>query len=117
MAHKDFGIRFAIEGRRYEAVGFLNEYEPTIPGHEMLKRTDGENCGANNFQDLAFIRERFSRLPAVLNQFLLIINNSAMYSGRSTRCFVWQGDRWGIIVVDIDDISYGAGYLVLRRLS
>lgn len=41
MAHKDICIKFEVEGRNYEAVGFLEENESSVDGVEMLKRTGG----------------------------------------------------------------------------
>ncbi len=44
-------IEFEVDGRKYEAVGFLDPDEPSVDGYGMVARTDGENGGGLGKED------------------------------------------------------------------
>lgn len=52
--HKDICIRFEVDGRKFKAVGFLNQGESLVDGDEMLRRVPG----AIGEEDTNFLDER-----------------------------------------------------------
>ena len=76
MAHKDIRVPFTVDGRNYEAVGFLNEGESPVSGDEMLKRTAGKNGGAIGGWDEEFLSKRLIKFPKELCPYVLVIGHT-----------------------------------------
>lgn len=93
-AHKDIRILFTVEGRHYEAVGFLSEGEPPVGGDEMFSRTAAENGGAVGEGDEAFLSEHRDRLPESLRPYWLVTNRRNPDYPRYVSCFGRSGNRW-----------------------
>ncbi len=122
MAHKDIRIQFEIEGRRYEAVGFLDENEPSgVNGYEMLKRTAEENGGAIGDKDEVFLSEHRDQILSrdCMEGYRLVTGKhcpsdlqrvSYFTFVHNSRCRGWYQNwdclRW----------HYGINDLVVRRL-
>ncbi len=69
--HREIRIVFAMGGRRYEAVGFLNEGEVSILGPEVLIRTIGENGGMIGDEDTSILAKERS-FPEELKGYRLL---------------------------------------------
>lgn len=116
MAHKDIRITFELDGRRYEAAGFLNEGESSVDGDTMLSRTSGENGGVIGDDDEEFLSEHRSKFPKELRKYYLVTGRRRPVDPWSVSCFCWyirgwfQG--WGIL----GGQWYGS-VLVLRRCA
>lgn len=116
MAHKDIRIGFEIEGRRFEAVGFLNEGESSVLGDTMLERTAGENGGAIGDEDEAFLSERRAKFPAELRRYYLTTNRRHPGHPRLVSCFSWYDVRW-CQFWDCLVYQWDGNVLVLRRCT
>ena len=116
--HEDIRIPFEIEGRRFEAVGFLREKEGAVSGNEMLRRTAGENGGAIGEKDAVFFLERPIWLPVELQPYYLVTNRRCPGRSQEVLCFYFNGYAWNRyqlwrrLVNDWEN-----HYLVLRRCS
>jgi len=116
MAHKDIRILFEIEGRCYEAVGFLAEGELSTNGDEMLRRASAENGGAIKGEDEAFLRKRRAKIPRELDPYWLVTDVRDPGDPRDVSCFVWESDRWYQSWNSLDD-DWDDRCLVLRRCA
>jgi len=116
MAHKDICIKFEEKGRRFEAVGFLDEGKTYVTGDEMLARTAGENGSAIGDEDEAFLWEYRDCWPNELRPYLLVINRHGPGGQRRVSCFLWNGDSWDEDWLWLGDCWFGS-YLVLRRCA
>lgn len=120
MAHKDIRIPFEVDGRKYEAVGFLNEGETLVFADAMFERTSKENGGAIGDEDEAFLSERRAKLPAELRQYYLATARLnpcdpwyVSYFNLSPSTNGWRQD-WGGLG---PDCRWGGLFLVLRRCA
>lgn len=117
MAHKDIRIQFKVDGRRYEAVGFLDENESSISGDEMIRRTAGENGGAIRDEDGAFFSDHLAPLSRELWPYLLVISHNSRPNYLEVvlrfgfECRLYKG--W-----DVPSYHWGnSSTLVVRRLT
>ncbi len=116
MVHKDIRIQFEIEDRRYEAVGFLNEDEPSIEGYKIFPRVNGDNGGVIDYREMVFINEHRNQLPTSLNEFVLVTDSRDLVDDlHDTELFRWMNGKWWRLYGCVDQ-KWGANYLVLRRL-
>lgn len=74
VAHKDIRFKFELEGRRYEAVGFLKPGESQITGYAMLRRVSVENGGAVGEEEVRHICLHANKLPTGLRAYYLATN-------------------------------------------
>ena len=118
MAHKDICIRFEIDGRRFEAVGFLNEGEISMSRVIMLERADKKNGGALvKDEDTVFLSERRIQFPTELQQYYLVTSCcDAPTDPRYILFFHWNvcDNKWRKALISPDDDWYHRT-LVLRR--
>jgi len=115
-AHNKIRIPFEIDGRRFEAVGFLTEWESSVNGDEMLARTATENGGAIGDEDEAVLSERRDKLPTELQKYYLVTNRRHPGNSRNVSYFSWDGVRWHQYWSSLDDQWHGHG-LVVRRCA
>lgn len=115
MASKKILIGFEIEGRKYEAVGFLAEMELSVDGDIMLERTSKENGGAIGAEDEAFLLGRSAQFPTELRRYYLATNRRHSGNQRFVSCFVWSGEQWLQLWSGLGG-RYG-NCLVLRRCT
>jgi len=94
MIHKDICIKFEVDGRQYEAVGFLNEDESSVDGHTMLSRTAGENGGAIGDDDETFLKERRDKFPEELRKYYLATGRRNPDDPCVVSYFIWCSGRW-----------------------
>lgn len=115
-AHKNIRIQFEIEGRRYEAVGFLNEEEESVNGNEMFARTANENGGAIVGEDYEDISKHRNELPTELRGYYLDTKQRRFDFPRdSFQYFNWHDrDGWyeGSCILGLELFD---NCLVLRR--
>ena len=117
MTHKDICIKFEAtrrgETRRFEAVGFLKDGEPSVDGDEMLRRVPN----AIGEEDSNFLDECASQdWSRELLPYYLATNRRYPGYQRHVRYFRQISDRWvrgwhGL------DIQWYRGALVLRRCA
>ena len=116
MAHKDIRIEFEIEGRCFEAVGFLNEGgEWFVSGNEMLVRTAGEHNGVIDGEDTAFLSRHRDQLPIELQPYWLVMRSYYDHS-RIVSCFGFLVDRWIRNWGELDS-RFIAAFLLVRRCA
>ena len=117
MIHKDIRIRFQIENRRYEAVGFLKKGEKSVSGWTMFRRTAKENGGAIGKKDWAFISKRRTQLPAKLCRYILVTDchdpDLYQYYFRVLYHIAVWDDDWCVL---LPKNPYDKEFLVIRRL-
>lgn len=121
MAHKDIQILFTIDGRNYEAVGFLNEGEERISSDHMFARTANKNGGAIGTSDEQLLLDHQNKIPIELQDFSLIMNRRCIDDTLDNVSYIefeCRGKFWGR---SRSSSRYGyvqltRGYLVLRRL-
>lgn len=129
--HADIRIKFEVEDRKYEAVGFLQEGETSISGVEMLRRTDTENGGVIGDNDEAFFREmdasinklnanfldrRIFKIPTELRPYFLVINRRLPTASQFVSLLAAEGRWWWHQRSCWKSCSFTASYLVVRRL-
>ena len=130
-AHADIRIKFEIDDRKYEAVGFLQEGEAPVSGREMMRRTDTENGGVIGDIDEGILLDkdatinkngpdalRIYQIPVGLRPYFLVINrrlptNSQFISLLDNP----YGMRWWSQRACWMSCPFTASYLVVRRLS
>jgi hypothetical protein len=118
QSHKDIRIKFEIEGRRYEAVGFLGKSGALVGGDEMLKRTAVENGGAIGYEDEVFLWKRRARLPQELEPYWLVTNRRHPDFSREVSCFDFNCNMWNCEWRCLDDRWWWNGLcLVVRRCT
>ncbi len=117
MAHRDIRIPFEIEGRHFEAVGFLKDDESSVSYDTMLQCTAGENGGVIGKDDYTFLSQRLNQLPAKFRRYSLITAQPDPGGGynSSVSYFIWSNkkkwhDDWAGIAYKWSDKG-----LVLRR--
>ena len=71
-AHKNICIKFTVDSRNFEAVGFLNDGERKVDAYTMLERTQYENNGAIADEDWEFLSERTNQFPEELREYALV---------------------------------------------
>jgi hypothetical protein len=87
VAHKDICIKFEVDGRRYEAVGFLGKGESSISGDEMLRRVPD----AIGEEDVNFLDERVDQdWSRDMFPYCLATARRNPDNPRSVRCFSWK---------------------------
>lgn len=111
--HKDIRIEFELDGRLYEAVGFLGERESSVNGDEMLARTDKDKAVVDE-EDYQYILKRQKKLPKVLDKYYLATKRLHHVSPRDVAYFRWGSGGW---VRDWDCLGgqWDGHCLVLRR--
>jgi len=97
MAHKDIRKEFEVkdektgEVRKYEAVGFLEDGEPSVCGDEMLRRVPDAIGG----EDVKFLEECIDQdWSRELWPYYLATNCRHPDGPRSVRCFCRYASRW-----------------------
>ena len=113
-AHKDIRILFEVGGRRFEAVGFLEEGEQQrVSGSTMLERTSKENGGAIQKEDAEHILHLLDQLPTELEMYRLMTDHGfwddAMHFANNG--LKWNA-RYSSMVGRVD-----SNCLVLRRVE
>jgi hypothetical protein len=116
-AHKDIRIRFTVEGRNFEAVGFLKEDDVSGYGDKMLRHTAGENGGAIGDEDEAFLRERLQQLPKSLQYYNLMTNRRRPGYPQHVSYFGFSGNKWGQHWDGLGHFRRRDHDLVVRRCS
>ena len=116
MIHKDIRITFKVKGRRYEAVGFLNDGEPSVDGETMLSRTAGENGGAIGKEDVAFLLEHPSKFPKKLQKYYLATGKRDPAGPHGVSGFCGNDRRCSRSWRSLDFLWYDRD-LVLRRCA
>ena len=86
-AHKEIKIKFEVEDRRFEAVGFLNEEEMSTDGDERTGEAIGE-------EDEAFLSERRGKIPVKLQRYYLVTGRRHPDYPRDVSFFYFYGDGW-----------------------
>lgn len=115
MDHKDIRIPFEVDGRRYEAVGFLNKDEQLVSGEDMLSRTANPSCNIIGEDDAVFIDERLNLLPENLRKFHLVTNQRRPDSPRNIMIFCCHDGMWRKFWSHLD-CAWREDELVVRRL-
>lgn len=113
--HDQIRIRFEVDGRQYEAVGFLRNTELNISGEEMFNRVPD----AIGEEDWSFLLlQHMDKLPAVLRWYALATNrkDEAGPGFRSVLRWIWGGNSWCDRWRRVDHVWDGH-YLVLRRVE
>ena len=113
--HKNIRFSFVVNGRYFEAVGFLNANSSAVVGKTMLQRTAGKNGGAISGENEAFLGDRLAELPVELREYCLITNERDPNSPQSISCFIWNGNRWTRYRTRLSQ-RYGKSDLVVRAL-
>jgi len=123
MAHKDICIKFEVDGRRFEAVGFLSDDETPVDGDEILRRIPN----AINKEDTIFLyNHRNEEWPYELRSYYLITGCKSSplfwmeYNTGVFYCIGYIGHRmeWDLEERPIGLlIELGRGALVLRRCA
>lgn len=98
----DICVQFTLDGRDFEAVGFLNEGESSATGIEMIRRTNKDNNVVSEHEEWYFIWKHYAELPKELLNYLLITNRQEpgqptliYYFGWTGReCKGWLENRW-----------------------
>ncbi len=92
-AHKDIKIQFEIDGRRYEAVGFLNEGERSVAGNELLLRVNG----VIGKEDVEFIAKHRRKMPMKSLRYYTLLTGYYVDQNH-TACFFWfdRGCRYDL---------------------
>lgn len=128
-SHADIRIKFEIDDRKYEAVGYLQEGEVAISGREMLRRTDTENGGVIGDIDENFLLDkdatinkndpgtkRIYKIPVELRPYFLVINRRLPEAPQFISVLDNQGTRnWSQRACWVS-CQFTATYLVVRRL-
>ncbi len=115
MAHKDIRKQFEVKGRRFEAVGFLEEGEPSVDGDEMLKRTNGENGGVIGEEDEGYIGQYHDQLPVELQRYWLVTNRFHNGQRHFLNLFWFYDGRWDRDWHELNR-QWREHYIVVRRL-
>ena len=105
--HAEIRIPFTVDGRNFEAVGFLREGEPSVSGDEMLRRVPD----AIGEEDAKFLDERYGqdwsrdlwpywlatawRGPA----YPRYVRFFDRYGGGWDRCWSYLDDQWHVCVL------------------
>ncbi|MDO8625866.1 MAG: hypothetical protein Q7K39_00185 [Candidatus Magasanikbacteria bacterium] len=95
--HYAIRIPFEIEGRCFEAVGFLRNDEAAVYNREAFVRTAGENGGPIKEEDEAFLLKHCAQIPWKLRPYWLITAKGTNLCRHGThnycdgRNFSWQG--------------------------
>lgn len=125
MAHKDIRIKFEIENRHFEAVGFLADGEISVSGDEMLARTVGEDNWTNSEEVGTFLFEHVGalrKLPLELREYYLTTNQRDPGHPWRVRCFIWSGGNgfvwpfWDRYWHNLND-QWSRHALVVRRCT
>ena len=114
VTHKNIRIQFEVDGRHFEAVGFLNDGERSVTGDDMLERAARENGGAIDDEDETFLSERRAQIPKELQRYGLVTNRRNPRFPRDVVCFGFDGDGWYEYWDFLGSQWYAFG-LVLRR--
>lgn len=115
-AHKDIRIEFEIDGRRFEAVGFLAEGENSVSGDEMIRRTANENNGGIGEDDYLFLsKKRRDKFPEELRQYCLITNRRYPDAPHYVSRFKWDGGEWLLGWSYLNHYEWDKNFKVLSR--
>jgi len=91
MGHKNIRIKFEVDDRRYQAVGFLRKSDGDyVFGTKMLRRTATKNGGAIGKEDETFLKRRFNKLPNELRRYWLVTSFRNPNHPRKISCFHWS---------------------------
>jgi hypothetical protein len=104
------------EIRRFEAVGFLCEGEPSVDGNTMLSRTSGENGGAIGEEDEKFIWKHCYLLPTEFWPHDLVTNRRDPEYPHHVLFFDCSCGKWYRSRESLDE-QWGENALVVRRLA
>lgn len=91
--HKKICITFELEGRLFEAVGFLEAGEE-LSEEEILRRVADKNNGAIGRDDTDFISEHLHNLPQELRRYYLITGCFAKDKPRYLVHFFFCVNSW-----------------------
>lgn len=115
MAHKDICIKFEREGRRFEAVGFLEEGEPAVYSDDIIRRTDLDGNVLKSSEDYDFLCCATGKFPQELSSYHLFTMIRLLGNPEPKYlCFSPYNNTW------LDGWMplwrwFGADFLVLRR--
>lgn len=89
--HKEIRIVFTVDGRSFNAVGFLEEGEPSVEGKIMLDRVAGERGGVIGEEDEDFLYKRAGKLPKELQEYHLVMGRRFPGHQQYISCHYFDG--------------------------
>lgn len=115
-SHRDIRISFEIKGRRYEAVGFLDDNEGGISQGEIANRTNSDFKAVRRVSEIQFFVTAQGRLPRELRKYYLITFRGSEDSQNGFCCLCFENGGWNEYWMDLGE-CWTRKFLVLRRVD
>ncbi|MDP2693056.1 MAG: hypothetical protein Q8O88_05450 [bacterium] len=105
VVHEKIREKFEIHRCRFEVIGFLRDGEPSVDGHDMLRRVVQNNGKMTAEEEESYIMKYRTGLPVVFQSFKLITRRHHPSNSRFiSEIYFNHGRRtWAQFWRDLDD--------------